>query len=64
MLCSNYLGRMPRMGHKRRQLTHLPVLFFPICSYTIAYWPDKDPIQIIAVVRDKRDVRRILGERH
>ena len=57
------LGRTPGQGHSRKDLTARPVLFFPIYSFLVVYQPDMKPIRIMAVLRAKRNVRRILGER-
>ena len=45
------LGRMPRQGHTRKDLTKLPFLFFPLYSFMIVYRPDMKPIRIVAVLR-------------
>jgi antitoxin ParD1/3/4 len=57
------LGRMPGQGHTRKDLTSRPVLFFPLYSFMVVYQPDVTPIRIMAVLRGKRDVKRILGGR-
>jgi plasmid stabilization system protein ParE len=57
------LAHMPRVGHRREDLTPRPVLFFPLYSYLIVYQPDVDPIRIMAVLRGTRDVKRILKRR-
>jgi len=57
------LGRMPREGHTRKDLTKRPVLFFPLHSFLVVYQPDVNPIRIIGVLRGKRNVKRILKER-
>jgi len=57
------LGRMPRQGHARIDLTKRPVLFFPLYSFLIVYRPDVKPIRIMAVLRGSRNVKRILRER-
>jgi antitoxin ParD1/3/4/toxin ParE1/3/4 len=57
------LARMPRLGHRREDLTPRPVLFFPLYSYLIVYQPDVDPIRIMAVLHGTRDVKRILKKR-
>ena len=36
---------MPGQGHRRKDLTRRPVLFFPLYSYLIVYQADVDPIQ-------------------
>src|ERR1700689_4846782 len=57
------LGRMPGQGHTRKDLSKRAVLFFPLYSFLIVYQPDVRPIRIMAVLRGKRDVKRILRER-
>jgi plasmid stabilization system protein ParE len=57
------LARMPGQGHRRKDLTSRPVLFFPLYSYLIVYQPDVDPIHIMAVLRGTRNVKRVLKRR-
>jgi toxin ParE1/3/4 len=57
------LGRMPGQGHARKDLTHRPVLFFPPYSFLVVYQPDVRPVRIMAVLRGKRNLKRILKER-
>lgn len=57
------LGRTPGLGHKRTDLTRRPVLFFPLYSFLVVYQPDVKPIRIMAVLRGKRDVKRVLKGR-
>ena len=54
---------MPGQGHSRRELTSRPVLFLPLYSFLVVYQPDVRPIRIIAVLRGKRDLKRILKRR-
>jgi len=54
---------MPGQGHIRNDLTKRPVLFFPLYSYLVIYQPEVKPTRIIAVLRGKRNVKRILRER-
>jgi plasmid stabilization system protein ParE len=57
------LGRMPRLGHSRKDITGRPVLFFGLYSFVVVYRPDLTPIRIVAVVRGRRNVKRILKKR-
>src|SRR5262244_3132806 len=57
------LGRTPGQGHTRQDLTRKPVLFFPLHSFLVIYQHDVTPIRIMAVLRGKRNVKRILKER-
>lgn len=57
------LGHMPGQGHTRKDLTKRPVLFLPLYSFLVVYQPNAKPIRIMAVLRGKRNVKRILKER-
>jgi antitoxin ParD1/3/4 len=57
------LGQMPGQGHTRKDLTNRPVLFFPLYSFLVVYQPDVEPIRIMAVLRGRRNIKRILKER-
>ncbi len=57
------LARMPGQGHRRTEYTQRPILFFPIYSYLIAYRPQTDPLQILAIIHGARDVQKLLRRR-
>ena len=57
------LGRMPGQGHSRKDITPLPVLFFPLYSFLVVYQPLAKSVRIVAVLRGRRDVKRFLRER-
>jgi len=57
------LGRMPGQGHTRKDLTKRPVLFFSLYSFLIVYQANVTPIRIMAVLRGRRNVKRVLRER-
>jgi plasmid stabilization system protein ParE len=57
------LGQTPGMGHKRQDLTQLPVLFWPVGSYLIIYRAERRPIEIIAVTQGSRDIPTFLRRR-
>lgn len=57
------IARMPRQGHGRKDLTKKPVLFFPLYSFLVVYQPEVTPVRILAVVRGKRDVKRLISAR-
>lgn len=57
------LGRIPRQGHTRKDLTKRPVLFISLYSFLVVYQPDVKPLRIMAVLRGKRNVKRILKKR-
>ena len=57
------LGGRPTSGHKRQDLTELPVLFWPVGTYLILYRPDREPIEIVAVTQGSRDAPAFLHRR-
>jgi antitoxin ParD1/3/4/toxin ParE1/3/4 len=57
------LGRMPGQGHRRKDLTSRPVLFFPLYSFLVVYQPDVLPIRIMAVLRGRRNLKSYLKKR-
>ena len=57
------LGRSPRMGHRREDLTSYPVLFWPVGSYLVIYRADRNPIEIVAVTQGSRDIPAFLHRR-
>ena len=57
------LARHPGMGHKREDLTHYPVLFWPVENYLVIYRGDRSPIQVVAIVYGGRDIPTFLHVR-
>jgi plasmid stabilization system protein ParE len=57
------LAAMPGKGHRREDLTSQPVLFWPVRSYQIIYRPHSQPLQVVAVLHGKRNIKRILTQR-
>ena len=57
------LARMPGQGHTRKDLTRRPVLFCPMYSFLVIYQPEVKPLRIMAVLRGRRDLKRILKDR-
>jgi plasmid stabilization system protein ParE len=57
------LARTPEIGHKREDLTGLPILFWPVGAYLILYRPHPEQIEIVAVTQGARDVPAFLTER-
>ena len=54
----------PLIGHKRQDITPLPVRFWTLLkypNYVIVYRPDTLPLQVIAVLHVKRDLEEVLG---
>jgi len=57
------LGRTPRMGHKREDLTSFPILFWPVSAYLILYRVQDELVEIVAVTQGARYIPSFLGER-
>jgi plasmid stabilization system protein ParE len=57
------LGQTPGQGHTRKDLTKRNVLFSPLYSFLIIYQPEPRPIRILAILRGRRNVKRILKDR-
>ena len=57
------IAERPTIGHKREDLTSQNVLFWPIDSYLVIYKPDSSPLQIVAVLHGRRNVKSILRKR-
>ncbi len=47
----------------RKDLTALPVLFWPVWSYLIVYKPDTSPLAIVRILHGARDVESLLSEK-
>jgi len=58
-----FLAHNPGAGHWRKDLTTEAVKFFTVYSYLIVYRPETKPLQVVAIVRGRRDVRKILKKR-
>ena len=62
----NFVAKSPMHGHTRRDLTSRSLRFWTLTkftNYTVVYWPDPNPVEIIAVLHGKRNLRRILKQR-
>lgn len=60
------LAKYPRMGIKRQDITALPVRFWTIPkfpSYVIVYRPETVPLQVVAILHAKRDLKEVLEKR-
>jgi plasmid stabilization system protein ParE len=61
-----FLAESPLRGHPRKDLTNRAIRFWTLTrypNYTIVYRPETVPVQVVAVLHGKRDVRRILKTR-
>jgi len=57
------LGRHPGIGHKREDLTSLPVRFYSVYQYLVIYSYDSETLRILSIIHGKRDVATLLTER-
>ena len=60
------LAKHPRMGTKRQDITPLPVRFWTVTrfpNYVIVYRPETVPLQVVAVLHGKRDLKQVLESR-
>lgn len=60
------LAKYPLIGTRREDITPLPVRFWTIPklpNYVIVYRPETVPLQIIAVLHGKRDLKEALRKR-
>lgn len=58
------LAANPMIGSERPQETRLPVRFWPVSkfpNYLIVYLPETKPLQIVAVVHGRRELRSALN---
>lgn len=60
------LAKHPLTGTKRQDITPLPVRFWTVTrfpNYVIVYRPETVPLQVVAVLHGKRDLKEVLGRR-
>jgi plasmid stabilization system protein ParE len=53
------------LGAKRTEITSLPVRFWTVTkfpNFIVVYRPDGNPLQVIAVIHGKRDMKALLEE--
>jgi plasmid stabilization system protein ParE len=61
-----FLAESPMRGHSRSDLTSRSLRFWTLTrypNYTIVYRPETSPIQVVAVLHGKRNIRRVLRQR-
>lgn len=61
-----FVAKSPMRGHSRRDLTTRPLRFWTLTrypNYSVVYRPETAPLQIVAVLHGKRNIRRILKQR-
>jgi plasmid stabilization system protein ParE len=57
------LARSPGLGHSRKDLTDLPLLFWPVGDYLVIYRMIESRIEIVAVTHGARDIPTFLQSR-
>ena len=60
-----FVAKAPMRGHSRPDLTTRPLRFWTLTrypSYTVVYRLDTDPLQVVAVLHGKRNIRSILKQ--
>jgi len=60
------LASSPLIGSKRRDITPLPVRFWTLPrypNYVIVYRPGAKPLQVIAILHGKQNLKEILRDR-
>ncbi len=61
-----FLAEGPLRGHTRPDLTPRALRFWTLSrypNYTVVYRPDTAPLQIVAVLHGKRNIRRVIKQR-
>ena len=59
------LARNPRLGSKRTEITQQPVRFWTVSrfpNFIVVYRPETKPLQVVAVLHGKRNIRALLDE--
>jgi plasmid stabilization system protein ParE len=57
------LAKHPLMGTKRQDITPLAVRFWTVTkfpNYVVVYRPETAPLQVVAVLHGKRDLKEVL----
>jgi plasmid stabilization system protein ParE len=58
-----FVAEAPMRGHSRSDLTSRPLRFWTLTrypNYAVVYRPETAPLQVVAVLHGKRNIRRIL----
>jgi plasmid stabilization system protein ParE len=61
-----FVAEAPMRGHTRADLTGRPLRFWTLTrypNYTVVYRPETSPLQVVAVLHGRRNLRRILKRR-
>jgi plasmid stabilization system protein ParE len=61
-----FSAHAPMLGHLRPQLTSRSLRFWTLKrfpNYSVVYRPETVPLEVVAVLQGKRDIRRLLRKR-
>src|ERR1700692_4696673 len=61
-----FIAEAPMRGHSRPDVTTRSLRFWTLTrypNYTVVHRPETGPIQVVAVLHGKRNIRRILKQR-
>jgi antitoxin ParD1/3/4 len=61
-----FVAEAPMRGHSRADLTARPLRFWtvmPYPNYILVYRPETTPLEIVALLHGKRNMRKILKQR-
>jgi plasmid stabilization system protein ParE len=61
-----FVAEAPMRGHSRTDLTTRRLRFWTLIrypNYTVVYRPETAPLQVVAILHGKRNIRRILKQR-
>ena len=51
------------MGHKREDVTEIPVLFWPVGAYLVLYRVQGEKVETVALTQGSRDIPNFLSDR-
>lgn len=54
------LASQPWLGHRREEVTDLPLRFWAVYSYLILYRENEKPLQIVRILHGARDLPAVL----
>jgi plasmid stabilization system protein ParE len=61
-----FIAEAPMRGHTRPDLTTRPLRFWTLSrypNYLVVYRPETNPLQVVAVLHGRRNLRRLLRQR-
>jgi plasmid stabilization system protein ParE len=61
-----FVAEAPMRGHSRSGFTTRNLRFWTLTrypNYTVVYWPETVPLQVVAVLHGKRNLHRVLQQR-